>query len=422
MTRIRTLLPSIVVTAAILTCIIVPPGQSDAAGTTPQALAAHSNTAPALDTGGYAWVDYFRQLAGLGGVTRNATMESQEATHVRYLANHALACERDVHDELTTKIGSCGPNPYATTGGKTAANNSDITRSSASISDREAVTSWMGASFHALTILDPRLASTGYAAYYTAKPTGSKPVAWPYTAGLDVFRGRTGRYGGQVIAYPGVEAATPVLSYRVGTETPEPFTSTLATSPCRSWASKTLVSAPIIVQWPKASQANTTSGVITDLSTGTKLATCSLNAASYPAGSTANRALVGTSTQVTKAAFYYASLPFVAGHRYQLTVAGSLITTFYATTLPAPPHIWATLAIGSATPYWRDSTLGVTSHVLQLWSGPNCSGTRLGQWRTPLLLKIITGLTPGHLYSVRVSSDKPDNGSRWSGCGNFRPQ
>src|SRR5689334_21316116 len=96
---------------------------------------------------GYYWLDYFRALGGLGPVSRDAGMEAQEAAHVRYLADHALGCETDVHDELTSRRNGCGANPYATAAGKLAANNSDITRLNTAASDRMAVQNWFTAGF-----------------------------------------------------------------------------------------------------------------------------------------------------------------------------------------------------------------------------------------------------------------------------------
>jgi len=401
---------------ALSTMLFVSPSTASAA-----TLSVANNTAPSTDASGYGWVSYFRGLAGLGGVGRNSTLEAQEALHVRYLADHTLGCETNVHDELTSRIAGCGANPAATAAGKAAANNSNITRVSTGVPDRTAVSNWFTAGFHALTLLDPRLTTTGYAAYYTSAPKGSGPLAWKYTAGVDVYRGRSGRYSGATVAFPATNAATPLLSYTVGTESPEPFRSASATSPCHAWGTKSVVSAPVIVQWPRAARVSSASGSIVDLTTGQAQITCSLNAGSYPTGSLARQFLGGVNG-ITQAAFYYSVSPFVPGHRYQLRVAGAVVTPFYATQLPAAPSIWATVGTRSATPFWRDNSPGVTSHRLQLWSAANCTGTLVAQWRIPGTRSTITGLVSGHLYSTRVASDKADFGSRWSGCGNFRPR
>lgn len=287
------------------------------------------------DLSGYAWINYFRALGGLSPVTRDATIEAQESLHVHYLADHALGCETNVHDELIGRSAGCGANRYATVAGRAAARNSNITRVNAPVSDRIAVQTWFTAAFHALVLLEPRLRSTGYASYYTARPTGAAPSAYQFTAAVDVYRGRTGSYRGQLLAFPATGATSPLLSYQIGSESPEPFRSTVAGSPCHSWGNQTMVSAPVIVQWPVTSKAPQGSASLIDLTTGTALATCALTAGQYPAGSLAQQFLLGTN-RVTKAALYYAAAPFVAGHRYQLRVAGSTITTFSTSNVANP--------------------------------------------------------------------------------------
>ena len=379
-----------------------------------------SNAAPATDSSGYDWVSYYRQLAGLGTVSRNAVMEAQEATHVRYLANHALPCETNVHDELTTRVGSCGANPYATAGGKAAANNSDITRVSASVPDRSAVSNWFGAAFHALTLLDPRLTTTGYAAYYTANPTGAKPLAWNYTAGVDVYRGRNGRYSGATVAFPGNGASTPLLSYRVGTESPEPFQT--STGNCRSWSSRSVVSAPVILQWPLTARVSPGTGSIVDLTTGRAQSTCTLTAGSYPSGSLPRQFLAGANG-ITNAAFYYSATPFTAGHQYQLTVAGKVTTTFFATVLPTAVPTRAVPASRALDLSWPRASAGVgtvTLYVTRVYGGAGCVGTLVANLHSTTLSNRATGLISGALYSVRTATVNSSQAARWGPCVNVR--
>jgi hypothetical protein len=289
---------------------------------------AHPNPAGAGSAhDGYYWIDYFRALGGLGPVARDPGMEAQEARHVRYLADHALSCETDVHDELTSPRAGCGANPYATAAGKLAANNSDVTRVNAAIDDRIAVRNWFVAGFHALTLLDPRLRSTGYAAYYTATPTGAGSLPYQFTAAVDVYRGRTGGYAGQRLSFPAIGTTSPLLAYRVGTESPDPFGSTLAGAPCHAWADLDVVSAPIVVQWPVAARPLQAPAVIVDETSGRTLRTCALTAAAYPAGSLGRTFLLGTN-RATQAALYYADTPFQSGHRYQLRIGAAVVTAF----------------------------------------------------------------------------------------------
>jgi uncharacterized protein YkwD len=375
-----------------------------------------NNTAPPADTNGYTWVTYFRGLAGLGGVTRNATLESQEATHVQYLANHALACETDVHNELTARIGACGANRYATAAGKAAANNSDITRVSVNVSDRTAVANWFSSAFHALTLLDPRLASTGYAAYYTPRPTGAKPIAWNFTAGVDVYRGRTGRYNGATVAFPANNAATPLASYTVGTESPEPFRT--ATGPCRAWGNYSQVSSPVIIQWAMASARAGGVGSIVDLTTGKAQSTCSLTGANYPVGSLQRQFLSGVGG-VTKSALYFAATPFVAGHQYQLRINGGAVTTFWASGLPSPLSVTAVAAHGAVDMSWTASSPGagsVTTYLPRAYTGVGCTGTLVSYTVTTATSVRLSGLTTNQVYYVRVAARNGTTAGRWSPC------
>jgi hypothetical protein len=362
------------------------------------------NTAPTSDVSGYSWISYFRNLGGLGGVGRNVTFEAQEIAHVRYLANHSLSCETNVHDELTSRQANCGANPYATLGGKAAANNSNITRVNAQVSNRVAVTNWFVSAFHALTLLDPRLRSTGYASYFTPNPTGAQPDAFKFTAGADVYRGRTGSYGGQTLAFPATGAASPLLSYPVGTESPEPFRSTLTSSPCHSWGTKITVSAPIIMQWPISSRAAQGPASIIDLSTGAALPTCALTARQYPAGSLAQQFLLGTN-RVTKAALYYASTPLTAGHRYQLRIAGLAATTFNTSNLPSVPVLSTATLTRAVRASWSLASAGngaVAYYRLSRFADPGC-GRPVWTVTTTGSSFLMTNLVSGRWYFLQVA-------------------
>jgi hypothetical protein len=375
------------------------------------------NTAPSSDLSGYAWISYYRNLGGLAGVGRNPTYEAQETAHVKYLANHSLSCETNVHDELLTRQAGCGANPYATLGGKAAANNSDITRVNAQVPDRVAVTNWFVSAFHALTLLDPRLRSTGYAAYFTSSPTGAQPDAFKFTAGADVYRGRTGSYNGQPVAFPATGAASPLLSYQVGTEAPEPFRSTVASSPCHSWGNLSRVSAPIIMQWPIGSRAPQTSASIVDLSTGRVLPTCALTAGQYPAGSLAQQFLLGTN-RVTKAALYYASVPFAAGHEYQLRIAGRPATTFTTSNLPSVPSASATSLSRALRINWSLASTGngaVAYYRLTRFADPNCVRST---WTTTTTAHsyTMTNLVKGRWYFVQLAAKNSLGAIRSTQC------
>jgi hypothetical protein len=391
-------------TTAVLGLLVPGLATTAARATGVPAGAALSSTAPTADTNGYQWLDYYRALGGEGPLARNATIEAQESLHVQYLANHSLSCESNVHDELTSREAGCGANPYATAAGKAAANNSNVTRVNAPVPNRVAVSNWFVSAFHALVLLEPRLRSTGFAAYYTPQPTGAGTDPYKFTAAVDVYRGRTGGYTGQVLAFPATGAASPLLSYQVGTESPEPFQSTVAGSPCHSWGGLSTVSAPVVVQWPLWSSGPQTGATLVDLSTGQNLPTCGLTAADYPAGSLAQQFLAGTN-RVTKAGLYYASAPFVAGHRYQLRIAGTAITTFSTSSLPGSPQLAALAGSRAIRTSWTPSDPGsgtVSYYRLSWFAGAGCTAM-IGSITTTGLSYTIGGLTSRRLYYVQAA-------------------
>jgi hypothetical protein len=269
-------------------------------------------------------------------------------------------------------------------------------------------------------LLDPKLASTGYASYYTPSPLGAKPLAWPFTAGVDVYRGRTGSYSGQTIAFPGNNATSPLTTYRVGTESPEPFRTTNTSSPCHAWGSKTDVSSPVIVQWPKSASVNM-NGQLVDLSTGRSLNTCTLTAGSYPSGSLAQTFLSGPNGY-TKAAFYYADAPFVPGHRYALKTGGATTTTFTVGNLPSQAATSGASGYGSVTAKWAAATAGtgsITKYGVQIFSNSSCSGSPITATRwvgTASRSYTFGGTAHGRNYWVRVTAVNTPNAGRLSGC------
>ncbi|MCW2542003.1 MAG: fibronectin type protein [Frankiales bacterium] len=403
---------STIATAATVTALVMP---ASTASATTVVTRARSNTAPAGDQNGYAWVNFYRGLAGLAPVSRSVTLESQEATHVRYLANSSLSCETDVHDELTKRSGACGANPAATAAGKAAANNSNITRVSAAVSDRVAVSNWYSSAFHALVLLDPRLATTGYAAYYTPTPKGAKPLAWKFTAGVDVYRGRTGKYTGATVVFPANNATSPLLSYAVGTESPEPFQTSTS---CRSWGTRSQVSAPVIVQWALKG-AGPAAGKIVDMTTGKAQSTCTLTAASYPKGSLQQQFL-GGANGITKSGLYYAATPFLPGHRYQLRVRGQAVTTFVAGSPPAATKTTAKPLTKGLQVKWTAAAAGtghVARYAVAVHAGTNCTGAVVATTNKASARTLNIGrLVSRRAYSVQITTINSANASRRGNC------
>ncbi len=160
-----------------------------------------------------AWLDYvnnYRRSAGLPVLTENATWSDGDRKHAIYtVKNDTLG-----HTENPSL-------PFYTPEGHTAAQNSNVMAgSSTGYTDESAIDLWMNGPFHAVGIIDPRLAVTGFGSY--RESGGSFGMA----AALDVLRGRSGSTAGVTfpIAWPGHGQRVPVGSYG-GSEYPNPLTS-----------------------------------------------------------------------------------------------------------------------------------------------------------------------------------------------------
>ncbi|HEV2415040.1 MAG TPA: hypothetical protein VGX27_09530, partial [Candidatus Dormibacteraeota bacterium] len=107
--------------------------------------------------------------------------------------------------------------PYYTTAGDTAAQNSNINVSStASTPDTGAIDWWMGAPFHAMAMLDPRLTTTGFGSFRYVKS------GWQFGAALDVIRGNSFSGGTFPVFFPGNGSIEPLTAYS-GNESPDPL-------------------------------------------------------------------------------------------------------------------------------------------------------------------------------------------------------
>jgi hypothetical protein len=158
--------------------------------------------------GWLARFNYWRDTAGLSHLTENSTWSSGDLLHSQYM----------IKNQLITHYETPGT-PYYTLAGDTAARNSNIeVMSNIGFADDQAIDWWMGAPFHALGMMDPRLQATGFGAY---RESGGL-----YQAGfsLDVLRGNpftAGQYPAPVY-WPGNGKTVPLRTYN-GNEFPDPL-------------------------------------------------------------------------------------------------------------------------------------------------------------------------------------------------------
>jgi len=105
--------------------------------------------------------------------------------------------------------------PQYTTAGDIAAQNSNIfVSSSTSTTDVQAIDWWMGAPFHAMAMMDPRLATTGFGSYRNSAYT------WAMGAAVNVGQGMTAG-GTYPVYFPGNLSTEPLTSFS-GNEFPDP--------------------------------------------------------------------------------------------------------------------------------------------------------------------------------------------------------
>src|ERR1019366_10752524 len=115
----------------------------------------HLATTPAAAGAWLNRMNQWRAGSNLPSVTEDVNLSQGDYNHAVYMVKTGLI----THSEDPA-------NPYYTAAGNTAAQNSNIfVSSSTGTSDQQAIDWWMGAPFHAMAIMDPRLVTTGFGSY-----------------------------------------------------------------------------------------------------------------------------------------------------------------------------------------------------------------------------------------------------------------
>jgi hypothetical protein len=165
----------------------------------------HLAMTPAAGTG---WLDRFnawRASVGVSTLTENTTWSAGDYNHAVYMVQTGQV----THYESTAY-------PQYTTSGDLAAQNSNIfVSSTTSTSDNQAIDWWMGAPFHAMAMMDPRLFQTGFGSYRNSAYT------WQMGAALDIVRGNSFTGGQFPVYFPGNNSTEPLTAYS-GNEYPDP--------------------------------------------------------------------------------------------------------------------------------------------------------------------------------------------------------
>jgi len=165
-----------------------------------------------------ARLNYWRNTAGLAPVTENPTWSNGDYLHSVWMVKNQ-----------TIQHGETPGTPYYTLAGDLAGQNSNIAvQSSTSVTDNTFVDFWMGAPFHAMGMMDPRLGQSGFGSYREVR------TGWEAAAALDVIRGNSFTPGmfTTPVFWPGNGATVPLRTYSGG-EFPDPL------SACPGYSSPT---------------------------------------------------------------------------------------------------------------------------------------------------------------------------------------
>ena len=177
------------------------------AGLPAAALPVHVSSVPVASGGWLNRLNQWRASTGLPSLTENTLWSQGDYNHALYM----------VKNNLVTHYETPGV-PYYTTAGDIAAQNGNIEVSSTtSATDEHAIEWWMAAPFHAMNMMDPRLAQTGFGSYRDSTTS-------PWQAGftLDTIRGNSFSGGQYPVYFPGNGTTEPLTSYGGG-EFPDPL-------------------------------------------------------------------------------------------------------------------------------------------------------------------------------------------------------
>jgi hypothetical protein len=274
-------------------------------------------------------------------LTENATWSSGGYNHSLYM----------VKNDLVTHYETVGV-PYYTPEGDAAARNGNIQVSSTtSTTDETAIDWWMGAPYHAMGLMDPRLAQTGFGAYREVKS------GWQAGFTVDTQRGNPWSGGAYPVYFPGNGSSEPLTSYS-GNEFPDPLTGA-----CAGYSVPTGL--PVFVQ--VGGNVATTAGPVHSITAnGVALEHCVLDSSSPNGSYLTNRgAVVLIPRQPLQTGVTYVVALTVNGLPYTWTfTVGPFVPPVYCTgvaaTLAPPtqapagtPVVFTATAVGCPNPRYR---------------------------------------------------------------------
>jgi len=305
------------------------------------------------------WLTQFnlwRASAGQSALTENATWSSGDYNHAVYM----------VKNDLVTHYETPGV-PYYTTSGDAEARNSNIyVSSSTATSDQQAIDWWMGAPFHAMAMMDPRLTQTGFGSY-----RDSTTSPWQMGAALDIVSGNSFTGGQFPVFFPGNLSTEPLTRYS-GNEFPDPQTA------CPGFSGL-----PVFVE--VGGNVSTTAGAVhTIIGNGTSLPDCVIDS---------TNPTLGSYLKERGGVILMPQSPLQNGVTYSV-----------ALTVNGVPYAWS-FTVG---PLSAVGPLPPTSSTWQSLGGVLTSGPGVSTWGTGRIDAFVRGSDNG-LYQDTW------NGAAWSG-------
>jgi hypothetical protein len=293
----------------------------------------------------------WRASVGLPSLTENATWSAADASHAYYMVKTGLV----THSEDPA-------NPYYTVAGDNAAQNSNIfVRSTTATTDDQAIDWWMGAPFHAMAMMDPRLSATGFGSYRdsTASP-------WQMGAAVDTGHGNSNAMGLYTVPtfFPGNGSIEPLTAYS-GNEFPDPQ------GACPGYSGL-----PIFIE--VGGNVSTTAGAHTLSTNGSLLNNCVIDA-----------------TNATYSSYLKWRGGVILMPQALLQSGSTYVVTL---TVNSVPYTWSFTVGPALTPASQQTVLGVSPN-----SGPAAGGTSVtitGTGFSNGLTAVKFGTTPAASFSV----------------------
>ncbi|MBT9586587.1 CAP domain-containing protein [bacterium] len=259
------------------------------------------NHSPGLDR-----LNFLRSLANLPPVWENLQFNQNLQLHCQWIVNN-----NDLAHSETP--GS----PWFTDAGNLAAEQSNLTASSAYLTITKAVDGFITAPFHALGMLDPRLQQTGFGLFNSANAVGDFHSA----AGVNVLGACNGPTDGIVfpVIWPANGKTVPFTKYP-GNEYPDPLTSTPGfTSPA---------GLPLILQF--AGQTPIVSGFSLVQRGGAAQELAEIDARNYTNPSASCQSLVRSILGGRHAVILIPRLPLRPGATYDASIVANGVITHWS--------------------------------------------------------------------------------------------